>query len=109
MPGQQTKGRLHRASPSLIVVVAVLVVGTLVARRRGYNIGINTVVRCRQEHLFTTIWIPGVSVKSLRLGWARLQYCPVGRHWTLVTPVKDSDLSDEDRQFAAEHRDVRIP
>jgi hypothetical protein len=45
----------------------------------------------------------------VRLGWARLQYCPVGRHWTLVTPVKDSDLSDEEKRVAAENRDIRIP
>lgn len=71
--------------------------------------GGNTTVRCREGHLFTTIWVPGASIKSVRLGWARLQYCPVGRHWTLVTPVKDSDLSDEEKRVAAENRDIRIP
>lgn len=91
-------------------MVAVLVGGTIVARRRGYSgIGGNTVVRCRHGHLFTTIWVPGVSLKSVRLGWYRLQRCPVGHHWTLVTPVKDSDLTDEERQFAEENRDIRIP
>ncbi len=71
--------------------------------------GGNTTVRCRQGHLFTTIWVPGASFKAVRLGTARLQRCPVGRHWSLVTPVKDSDLTDEDRESAAQHRDVRIP
>jgi hypothetical protein len=71
--------------------------------------GGNTTVRCREGHLFTTIWVPGASIKSVRLGWARLQYCPVGRHWTLVTPVKDSDLSEEEKRIAAENRDIRIP
>lgn len=66
-------------------------------------------VRCRQGHLFTTIWIPGASLKSIRLGWARLQHCPVGKHWTLVTPVKDATLTDEERQIAGQYRDVRIP
>jgi hypothetical protein len=93
----------------LVAVVAILLGGTLVARRFGYKIGGNVVVRCRQGHLFTTIWIPGASLKAIRLGWARLQRCPVGKHWTLVTPVRDSDLSDEDRRAAAQHRDVRIP
>jgi hypothetical protein len=33
----------------------------------------------------------------------------VGKHWTLVTPVKDSELTDEERQIASEHHDARIP
>jgi hypothetical protein len=94
----------------LAVIVAVLVGGTIAARRKGYSgLGGNTVVRCRRGHLFTTIWIPGVSVKSIRLGWARLQRCPIGKHWSLVTPVKVSDLTDEERRDAEEHRDVRLP
>jgi len=94
----------------IVVVIAALVAGTIVARRRGYSgIGGNTVVRCRAGHLFTTIWVPGASLKAIRLGWARFQYCPVGRHWALVTPVRDSDLTDEDRQVAAQNRDARIP
>jgi hypothetical protein len=93
----------------LVAVVAILLGGTLVARRLGYKIGGNVVVRCRQGHLFTTIWIPGASLKAIRLGWARIQRCPVGKHWTLVTPVRDSDLTDEERRIAAQHRDVRIP
>jgi hypothetical protein len=90
-------------------VVAFYVVSTVVARRRGYNMGGNVVVRCRQGHLFTTIWIPGASLKAVRLGWARLQRCPVGKHWSLVTPVKESELTDEEKKSAAAHRDVRIP
>ncbi|HXX90301.1 MAG TPA: hypothetical protein VEI83_08775 [Acidimicrobiales bacterium] len=93
----------------LLLVVLALVVGTVVARRLGYKVGGNTVVRCRDGHLFTTIWIPGVSVKSVRLGWYRLQRCPVGGHWTLVSPVREADLSAEERLFAEEHRDVRLP
>jgi len=95
-----------------LVVVAVLVVATAVERRRGYEIGWNTPVRCRDDHLFTTIWIPGASLKALRLEpvvWMRFQHCPVGRHWTFVRPVKDSDLTDEDRRVASENRDIRIP
>ena len=74
------------------VIVAVLVVGTVLARRWGYSgIGGDTVVRCRESHVFTTIWIPGASLKAVRLGWARLQRCPVGKHWSVVTPVMDAD------------------
>src|ERR1700688_4220504 len=75
----------------------------------GYNLGTNTVVRCRQGHLFTTIWIPGVKLKELDLIVARVQRCPVGQHWSLVVPVRDADLTDADRQFALEHHDIRIP
>lgn len=91
------------------MAVVLYVVGTLVARRRGYNMGGNIVVRCRAGHLFTTIWVPGASLKALRLGWARLQRCPVGKHWTLVTPVREAELTYEERRMAAEHHDVRIP
>jgi hypothetical protein len=93
----------------LIGVVALLAGGTLVARRLGYKVGGNVVVRCRQGHLFTTIWVPGASLKAIRLGWARWQRCPVGKHWTLVMPVKDATLTDEERRSAREHHDVRIP
>jgi hypothetical protein len=93
----------------LILLVGVLAGGTFVARRLGYKVGGNVVVRCRQGHLFTTIWIPGASLKAIRLGWARLQRCPVGKHWTLVTPVRDSDLTDEERRTAGRFRDIRIP
>jgi hypothetical protein len=93
----------------LVLVAAFYGVATIVARRRGYNMGGNVVVRCRQGHLFTTIWVPGASLKAIRLGWARLQRCPVGSHWSLVVPVRVSELTDEERRFADEHRDVRIP
>ena len=76
---------------------------------RGYPIAGNLVVRCHQGHLFTTIWVPGVSLKSVRLGWWRLQRCPVGGHWSIVTPVRESELTEADRQAASEHRDVRLP
>ena len=93
----------------LAVTAGVLLAATLVARRAGYRLGTHAVVRCRQGHLFTTIWIPGMTVKSLRLGWWRWQFCPVGRHWALVSPVREADLTPQQRISAAEHRDVRIP
>jgi hypothetical protein len=90
-------------------VAAGFVAETAVMRRRGYPVGANVVVRCRDGHLFTTIWIPGASLKSLRLGWTRFQYCPVGKHWSFVTPVKEADLTDEVKRVASEHKDIRIP
>jgi hypothetical protein len=71
--------------------------------------GGNVVVRCRDGHLYTTLWIPGASIKSVRLGPWRLQRCPVGRHWTLVTPVKESGLSGRQRRRAREIKDIRVP
>ncbi len=93
----------------MILIVVFVVGATLVARRLGYQIGGSVAVRCRKGHLFTTIWVPGVSLKAVRLGWVRLQRCPIGNHWSLVTPVKDADLTDEEKLTAAEHRDVPIP
>jgi hypothetical protein len=77
--------------------------------RRGYRTGGNVIVRCRRGHLFTTIWLPAVSVKSLRLGVWRLQRCPVGNHWSLVTPVRRDALTADERQAAAATRDIRLP
>ena len=93
----------------ILLSIAAIVVWTLVARRLGYRLGANTVVRCRRRHLFTTIWIPGVKLKAIDLLVARVQWCPVGRHWSLVTPVRDADLTAEDRLLARAHHDVRIP
>lgn len=90
-------------------MAGVIAGGTLLARRLGYNLGPNTIVRCRQGHLFTTIWIPGVKLKELDLVVARVQRCPVGKHWSLVLPVRPVDLTEEERQFAREHHDTRIP
>jgi len=77
--------------------------------RSGYGIGGNVVVRCGKGHLFTTIWLPGASVKSLRLGPRRFQYCPVGHHWSLVKLVRESDLSGRQLCAARSRKDVRIP
>jgi hypothetical protein len=90
------------------LVAGFYAVATILARRRGYRFGTNLVVRCRRGHLFTTIWIPGLSVKSIRLGWWRFQRCPVGPHWSIVVPVKDNDLTDDERRLAAGRRDTRI-
>jgi hypothetical protein len=93
----------------LVAVAAAYAVGTVIARRRGYNMGGNVTVRCRRGHLFTTIWVPGVSVKAVRLGWWRFQRCPVGHHWTLVTPVAPATLDADARRDADAHRDIRLP
>jgi hypothetical protein len=71
----------------------------------------DTPVRCAAGHLFTTIWVPLASVKAVRLGWTRWQYCPVGHHWTTVSKL-DADTraptADELARAARVH-DVRVP
>lgn len=94
---------------SFVAVIAAVVAYTLIARRLGYKLGGNVIVRCRQGHLFTTLWIPGVKLKAIDLGVARVQHCPVGNHWSLVVPVRESDLTEEERQRARERHDARIP
>ncbi len=78
-------------------------------RRSGSLVGLRTVVRCHRGHLFTTTWIPGVSVKALRLGPWRVQRCPVGKHWSIVRPVRPDELSDDERAEARSIRDSLLP
>jgi len=100
-------GRNRRRT--LTIALAVMLVETIVMRLRGYRVGGNVAVRCREGHLFTTIWIPGASLKAVRLLWWRFQYCPVGRHWSVVTPVRESELTDQELRTAQETKDIRIP
>jgi hypothetical protein len=97
----------------VLVVMGVLAVWVFVVARRldfsGYRLGDDVVVRCRDGHLFTTIWIPFASFKAIRLGLVRLQYCPVGDHLTFVILVRDSDLTDWERRIAAQYHDGRVP
>jgi hypothetical protein len=104
----------HRRSPrrrlaALAVVAAAVGAEAAALRRHGWGLAGEVVVRCRQGHLFTTLWIPGASVKALRLGWWRVQRCPVGHHWSLVSPVDRPELTPEEAQAAAQHHDVRLP
>jgi hypothetical protein len=92
-----------------VLLVAAVLFEVAALRARGYGLGGNVVVRCRRGHLFTTIWIPGASFKSIRLGWWRLQRCPVGRHWSIVTPASRSELAEAELRRAADTKDVRIP
>ena len=86
------------------VIAAVVLVKVVVSRLSGRPaLGGEIVVRCRRGHLFTTYWSPLGSFTSIRLGPARFQHCPVGDHWSLVRPVKDSDLTPEDRQIARQN------
>ncbi len=88
------------AITGLLVALAIVIVATNVwAHRSGYAIPGRTPVRCRKGHLFLTTWVMGGSLTRVRLGpltrWGR---CPVGHHWTTMHPVKEAELSDEDRR-----------
>jgi hypothetical protein len=78
-------------------------------RRSGKLLGLRTIVRCQRGHLFTTTWIPGASVKALRLGPWRVQRCPVGKHWSIVRPVRPEELGDAERAEARAVRDTLLP
>jgi hypothetical protein len=61
-----------------------------------------TIVRCREGHLFITPWVLTGSLKAVWLGpRTRYQRCPVGDHWTIVHPVRDEELTPEERSTAA--------
>lgn len=100
---------------SLVAVAVIVVIAvwlpTLWMRRRGMKSRgtSDVVVRCSRGHLFTTIWVPGASIKSVRLGTVRLQHCPVGKHWSKVRPVPIDQLSDAERLEAARVHDIHLP
>jgi len=95
---------------AVVIVVLIAVLGARAGRGRGYSgMGGDTIVRCSQGHLFTTLWVVGSSFKAVRLGYKRYQRCPVCQKWRIVVPVPESELTDEDRRAAAQRHDTRIP
>jgi hypothetical protein len=101
--------RRSRSRRRRLLIAVALLIEPLAMKLRGYPLGGKLIVRCRRGHLFTTIWIPGASLKAVRLGWWRLQYCPVGRHWSIVVPVRESELTDDEKRLARDEQDVRLP
>jgi hypothetical protein len=102
---RQEEGRKH----GFRVGVASTVAEGLVLWARTGRPGGNVVVRCRRGHLYTTIWVPAISVKAVRLGMWRIQWCPVGRHFSIVSPVRETDLPPQQRLIARRMKDLRIP
>ena len=100
------RGRFRRKAA---IAGSIVLLEAVALRIRSGRLGGNVVVRCRRGHLFTTIWIPGGSLKSVRFGWWRFQRCPVGQHWSVVTPVKTAELTEQERRSAGEARDIRVP
>jgi len=66
-------------------------------------------VKCKEGHLFTTIWMPFGSFKAVRLANYRYQYCPVGHHWTSVMRLDQNLTDSKTLQKAAAVHDIRIP
>ncbi len=68
-------------------------------------------VRCSAGHLFTTIWMPFLSLKAVRLADERYQHCPVGHHWATVTRLDLGPVPPDPQQLAqaAQVHDIRIP
>jgi hypothetical protein len=95
----------------LALAVGAIVIGLVLIARRGPvdTERFEVPVRCRDGHVFTTVWMPGLSFKAIRLGPVRFQWCPVGEHRTLVTYVPWHRLSPEERWMAAHHHDSRLP
>jgi hypothetical protein len=94
----------------IAVVVLALAAATIAARRMGYSgIGGDTVVRCRAGHLFTTLWVPGASLKSVRLGTNQVPVLSGRKALDPRDPVRESELTDEEREFALQHHDARVP
>jgi hypothetical protein len=92
-----------------VAALATVAVEAVAVRARSGRFGGNVVVRCRRGHLYTTIWIPGASIKSARLGLWRVQYCPVGHHWSIVAPVRESEFSEDELAAAAKVHDLPVP
>ena len=95
---------------AVVFVFVTARMGASAGKKRGYSgMGGDTIVRCSRGHLFTTVWIVGSSVKAVRLGYKRYQRCPVCKKWRIVVPVRDDELTAEERQVAAEHHDTKLP
>lgn len=82
----------HYSAPleiAIPVIVVVVLLKVAVAKWRGQPaLGGEISVRCSKGHVFQTYWSSLGSFKSIRLGSARYQHCPVGDHWSLVRPVE---------------------
>lgn len=83
--------------------------GMIAAGQLGLLKRFDRPVRCKDGHLFTTIWIPLASLKAIRLGSRRFQHCPVGHHWSTVAPLERTSAGSADLAAAAAMHDLRIP
>ncbi|MDA8295706.1 MAG: hypothetical protein M0004_03795 [Actinomycetota bacterium] len=103
------KARLSRKTMAAFGVAAAIGVESAAVLRKGYRPAGDVIVECRAGHRFTTLWIPGASLKAVRLGFVRFQRCPVGAHWSIVKPVRADSLSEEELAAARGVHDRRLP
>jgi hypothetical protein len=62
------------------------------------------VIRCSEGHLYTAVWIPFISLRSVRLGWnRRLDHCPVNGKWRMASVVSPDELTESQLAEAREH------
>jgi hypothetical protein len=93
----------------LVLVVGAFAGFITVMKKRGFKFGRDVIVQCGAGHYYTTIWVPGVSLKAVRWGAIRFQRCPVGKHWASARLVNPKEVTPEISEIAAQHHDVRIP
>lgn len=73
------------------------------------GLGGRKIVRCSQGALYSTIWIPLGSLKGIRLGRTRVQWCPVHHKFERVKRVDPATLSKRELKRAAAVKDIPIP
>src|SRR4051812_13763777 len=66
------------------------------------------VVECSRGHRYRSIWVPYGSLKAVRMFDRRLQWCPVGRHWSWTRRVDAARLSPDELSAANAVHDLRI-
>jgi len=87
----------------------VVIFPILYVTNKGKSRGQDVVVRCGAGHLYTTIWIPTLSLKAVRWVNKRYQRCPVGKHWAWTERVAKAELTPEVVAEAGKFHDIRIP
>jgi hypothetical protein len=100
---------MHTFSWVILFWVLLVIVPVLYVTNKGKSRGQDVVVRCRAGHLYTTIWIPAMSLKAVRWVNKRYQRCPVGKHWSWTERVAKSELTPEVIAEAGKFHDIRIP
>ncbi len=89
--------------PLIVIVVAGFIAfaaGAVIAHRKGFKRDGEVIARCRDGHLFTTIWVGEFSWHKLDLGWAKIQRCPVDGRLTIVRAVEPGQLTTEEKKAA---------
>ena len=83
----------------VVVIVGVVLLNSTI-RRRWLPVGTRrVVVRCRHGHVFTTTW----TLRTTPPEVPPVQLCPVCHHYSQVTLVDESTLTDAERDLARRH------